>query len=432
MARTTGRLTALKVAKATRPGMYCDGGGLYLQVTERGASWICRFMLNGRAREMGLGPLGSVSLSEARAKALNARRLRHEGIDPIEARKAERMRARLDAAKAMTFQQCADAYISAHRVGWRNGKHSAQWEATLKTYAGPVIGALPVQAVDTALVMKIIEPLWRIKPETASRLRGRIEAVLDWARVRGYRSGENPARWRGHLDKLLPAKSKVRKAQHHPALPYNQIGSFVEDLRLCSGVAARALEFVIMCAIRTGDIIGNERDEKPPMKWTHVDLKERVWTIPSTKTDIEHRVPLSHAAVKLLTAMKALARSDIVFPGAKAEQPLSNMAMIKVIRRMNADRTAHGLRRYVDPKQGNRDVTVHGFRSTFRDWAAERTNFPNEVVEMALAHAIDDKVEAAYRRGDLFEKRCWLMQQWATFCTTAPAEHSKVVSLRRG
>src|SRR4029453_3498061 len=227
MARTTGRLTALRVAKAKRPGMYADGGGLYLQITAGGASWIYRYMLNGRAREMGLGPLALFGLQEARAKVLDARRLRHEGIDPIEERKAKRMRERPDAAKATTFKQCADAYINAHRAGWRNGKHAAQWEATLATYAEPVIGALPVQAIDTALVLKVLEPIWTAKPETAGRVRGRIEAILDWAKVRDYRAGENPARWRGHLDKLLPARGKVQKVEHHAAMPYAALPAFL-------------------------------------------------------------------------------------------------------------------------------------------------------------------------------------------------------------
>src|SRR6516225_1742911 len=238
MARTTGRLTALKVQRAKTPGIFADGGGLYLQVTEGGASWIYRYMLNKRAREMGLGPLALFGLSEARAKALDARRLRHEGIDPIEARKAERMRARLDAAKAMTFEQCAESYLKAHRAGWRNGKHAAQWEGTLATYAGPVIGALPVQAIDTALVLKVLERIWTQKPETAGRLRGRIEAVLDWAKARGYRQGESPARWRGHLDKLLPALSKVRKVERHAALPYGELPGFLIELREQEGISA--------------------------------------------------------------------------------------------------------------------------------------------------------------------------------------------------
>lgn len=241
MARTIGRLTALKVDKAKRPGMYADGGGLYLRVTNEGTkNWVFRFMLNGRPRWMGVGPVALFGLQEARGKALDARRLRHAGIDPIEARHAERTQERLDAAKAMTFKQCAEAYVKGHRAGWRNAKHAAQWEATLATYAEPIIGALPVQVVDTALVLKVIESLWTEKPETASRLRGRIEAVIDWAMARGHRAGENPARWRGHLDKLLPARSKVRKVEHHAALPYSELSSFLAALRKQASLPARS------------------------------------------------------------------------------------------------------------------------------------------------------------------------------------------------
>jgi integrase len=410
VARTTGRLTALKVARAKTPGMYADGGGLYLQVTERGASWLYRFMLNGRAREMGLGPLALFGLSDARAKALDARRLRHDGIDPIEARKAQRMRARLDAAKAMTFQQCAEAHIKAHRVGWRNGKHATQWEATLATYAGPIIGALPVQAIDTALVLKVLEPIWTVRSATASRLRGRIEAIVDWAKVRGYRGGENPARWRGHLDKLLPARSKVRKVEHHAALPYAELPGFLVALREHQGIAARALEFTILTAARTGEVIG--------ARWSEVDLLDKTWTVPAgrMKAGREHRVPLPARALAILEEMLAHRHSDdqFLFPGGKPGQPLSNMAFLMLLRGM-----------------GRGDLTTHGFRSSFRDWVAERTSFPSEVAEMALAHAVGNKVEAAYRRGDMFEKRRKLMEAWATFCTTAPSEHGKVVLLQR-
>src|SRR5262245_2148605 len=241
MVRATGRLTALKVARAKSPGMYCDGGGLYLQVTEGGASWIYRYMLNGRSHEMGLGPLALYGLSEARAKALDARRLRHEGVDPIEARHATRAQMRLDAAKAITFMECAEAYFKAHRAGWRNGKHAAQWTATLATHA-KAISALPVQAIDTSLVMKVLEPIWTTTPVTASRVRGRIETVLDWAKVRGYRTGENPARWRGHLNHLLPARSKVRRVKHYAALPYAELADFLAALREQQGIVARALE----------------------------------------------------------------------------------------------------------------------------------------------------------------------------------------------
>lgn len=416
MARTINRLTTLKVAHAIRkPGMYADGGGLYLQVSEGGASWIYRYMLKGAAREMGLGPLVLFGLKEARLKALDARRLRYEGVDPIEARRAARTKTKLDAAKALTFKQCAEAYVKAHRAGWRNAKHAAQWDATLATYVEPVIGSLPVQAVDTALVMKVLEQevpsgggkpttsLWTAKPETASRLRGRIESILDWARVRGYRDGENPARWRGHLDKLLPARAKVRRVTHHAALPYAELPTFMTALRSQTGVAARALEFAILTAARTGETIG--------ARWSEVDLAAKLWTVPANrmKAGKEHRVPLNERAIAILEEMKPL--SDVgsggerpdqteayLFPGGRHGQPLSNMAFLMLLRRMKRD-----------------DLTAHGFRSTFRDWAAERTNFPSEVAEMALAHTVSSKVEQAYRRGDLFERRRRLMAAWATF-----------------
>jgi hypothetical protein len=241
MARTIGKLTALKVDKAKQPGMYGDGGGLYLRVTDDGAkNWVFRFMLNGRPRWMGMGPLHTVNLAEARKRAGEHRLRRHDGIDPIEARRAERLQARLDAAKAVTFKECAEAYIKAHRAGWRNGKHAAQWEATLATYAEPVIGKLSVQAIDTALVLKVLEPIWTTKPETAGRVRGRMETILDWAKVRGFRTGENPARWRGHLDKLLPARGKVRKVEHHAALPYSELPGFLVALREQEGSNSRS------------------------------------------------------------------------------------------------------------------------------------------------------------------------------------------------
>ncbi len=414
MTRMTGRLTALKVARAAQvPGMYADGGGLYLQVTPGGTSWVWRYMLKGRAREMGLGPLGLYGLKEARAKALEAHRLRHEGIDPIEARRAARMKVQVDAAKAITFKQCAEAFIKAHRAGWRNAKHAAQWEATLATYTEPIIGVLPVQAIDTALVMNVLEQevadapdraagsLWTAKPETASRLRGRIEVILDWARVRGHRDGENPARWRGHLDKLLPARAKVRKVEHHAALPYSELPTFIAKLRAQEGISARALEFAILTAARTGDVIG--------ARWCEIDLAEQVWTVPSDrmKAGKEHRVPLSARALTILGEMEPLRQigdgqndaDAFVFSGGSHGRPLSNMAFLMLLRRLKRD-----------------DLTAHGFRSTFRDWAAERTNFPSEVAEMALAHAIGDKVEAAYRRGDLFERRRGIMTAWSRYC----------------
>jgi integrase len=411
MARTTGRLTALRVERAKRSGMYADGGGLYLQVSDNGASWIYRYMIAGHPREMGLGPLALYGLAEARAKALDARKLRHEGIDPIEARRAARAKARLDAAKAVTFDQCAEVYIKAHRAGWRNAKHAGQWEATLKTYAAPVIGSLPVQSIDTGFVMKLLEPLWTTKPETASRLRGRIEAVLDWAAARDYRSGENPARWRGHLDKLLPQRSKVRKVKHHAALPYAELPNFLVALSEQDGVAARALEFTILTAARTGEAIGST--------WGEINWTEKLWTVRGTrmKGGREHRVPLCHRAQTILMELKPAdlpnAAEQFIFSGSKASRPLSNMAFLMLLRRI-----------------GRVDLTVHGFRSSFRDWAAERTNFSGEVAEMALAHVVGNKVEAAYRRGDLFEKRRRLMDAWANFLSKASAETVKGVSFR--
>jgi integrase len=407
MARTIGKLTALAVNQAKRRGYYGDGGGLFLQVSPSGAkSWVFRFKEAGKLREMGLGPTHTVSLAEARQKALECRKARLDGRDPIEARRAERMQVKLDAARAMTFAACAERYIASHKAGWRNPKHAAQWPATLGTYVYPVFGSLPVQAVDVGLVMKAIEPIWTEKPETASRVRGRIEAVLDWATARGYRQGENPARWRGHLENLLPKRSKVRRVEHHAALPYAEIAAFTAELRQQEGVAARALEFAILTAARTGEVIG--------AKWAEIDLGERLWTIPAErmKAGKEHRVPLSDAAVAILEEMRKVRQADQIFPGGKAGRPISNMAMLMLLRRM-----------------GRGDLTAHGFRSSFRDWAAERTGFPAEVAEMALAHTVSGKVEAAYRRGDLFQKRRQLSEAWAKFCAAAPAA-GKVVPIR--
>lgn len=408
MARTIGRLTALAVEKARQgkhqPGMYHDGGGLYLQVTSGGASWVLRYQLAGRARYMGLGPVALYGLGDARARALDAKRLRHEQIDPIDARRQARARMRLEATKTVTFREAAEKYIAAHSAAWRGAKVKALWKSTLATYAKPVIGALPVKAIDTALVLKILEPIWTAKPETAGRVRQRIESILDWAKVRGYREGENPARWKGHLDKLLPARGKVRKVEHHAALPYSEIGAFIAVLRQQEGTAARALEFLILAAARTGEVIG--------ARWSELNLAEKVWIVPAErmKANREHRVPLSARALAILEEMKALRQlaegqdsvDAFVFLGAKRGQPLSNMAFLMLLRRMERN-----------------DLTAHGFRSTFRDWAAERTGFPAEVAEMALAHTVGDKVEAAYRRGDLFEKRRRLMEAWAAFCAAS-------------
>jgi integrase len=405
MARGIGRLTALKVEKAKEPGMYADGGGLYLRVTPQGTkNWVLRYMLDRKPRWM--GPLSLYGLAEARAKALDARRKRHEGIDPIEARRALRAKLRLDAAKAITFKQCAEGYIDSHKAGWRNDKHKYQWPATLNAFAYPFIGDLPVQAVDTGLVLKLLELIWTEKPETASRVRQRIESILDFAKVRGWRDGENPARWRGHLDKLLPHRSRVREVEHLAALPHAKLPAFLSSLREREAIAARALEFLILTTARTGEVIG--------ARWNEIDLLDKTWTVPAArmKAHREHRVPLSPRALAILDEVRAARQgadnNSYVFPGPKPGMPLSNMAFLMLLRRMGLD-----------------DLTVHGFRATFKTWASERTSFQNEIAEAALAHIIGDKVEQAYRRGDLFDKRRRLMQQWAAFCTTAPSQKSE-------
>ena len=307
----------------------------------------------------------------------------------------------------MTFDQCRDAYISAHLPAWRNTKHAWQWGASLKKYVTPIFGSVSVQEVDITLVTKALEPIWSTIPETASRIRGRIEAILDWAKVRGLRSGENPARWRGHLDHLLPPRSKVRKVEHHAALAYSEIGSFITLLRERDAVAARALEFAIFTAGRSGEVLG--------ATWDEIDEDQKIWIVPGHRMKIgkEHRVPLSTPAIAVLAAMMKIRQNDCVFPG-NQHPTLSNTSMLMLLRRM-----------------GRNDLTVHGFRSSFRDWAAERTNYPNEVVEMALAHSISNKVEKAYRRGDLFDKRRRLMDDWADFCDAKQvADNRRILPIR--
>ncbi|MDB0573090.1 tyrosine-type recombinase/integrase [Ralstonia solanacearum] len=405
--RAIHRLAAPRVAKVSTPGYHADGAGLYLQVSKAGTkSWIFRYKLDGRAREMGLGPLHSIGLADARERAANCRKQLLEGIDPIEARNAKRMAQRLEAARSMTFSACADSYIETHRAGWKNAKHVAQWQSTLKTYADPVFGSLPVQDIDTNHVMRVLEPIWHAKPETASRLRGRIAAILDWATVRGLRQGLNPARWQGHLDSLLPSRTRVRAVEHHPALPFDELGTFLKELREQSGCAASALEFLIVTAARTNEVIGAQ--------WDEFDLEQKVWVCPASrmKGKREHRVPLSEQAMTVLTRMGQDRTSIYVFPGAKADKPLSNMAMLALLKRM-----------------GRADLTCHGFRSTFRDWAAERTNFAREVAEAALAHIVGDKVEAAYRRGDLFDKRRQLMGHWGKFGAVSLPRNKSVVAM---
>jgi integrase len=407
---TSGKLTALKIKTLTRPGRYGDGGGLWLQVRDaQRRSWLFRYSIAGTPRQMGLGPFPDVPLADAREAARQCRAATRQSKDPIEERRSAKATAR-NTSRAMNFRQVADRYIAAHEAGWRNAKHRYQWRATLDL-ACEQIGRTPVAAIATGDVMRVLDPIWREKPETASRLRGRIESVLDYAAAHGWRGGENPARWRGHLAKLLPAPDKVAKVKHHAALPWPEIGMFMAELRDENGVAARALEFAILTVGRTGEVIG--------ATWPETDIRAALWVVPPLrmKAGREHRVPLSEAALAVLEAMAPL-RDDQsggwVFPGGRAGRPLSNMGMMMLMRRM---------------KRPN--LTVHGFRSSFRDWCGEATNHPREVAEQALAHTLSDKVEAAYRRGDLFEKRRRLMEDWATFCArSAQVAAADVVPIR--
>jgi integrase len=413
MKRQINRLTAAKVRSATKD--VCDGYGLWLQVSSFNTkSWLLRFRLDGKDDSMGLGPLNTTSLAKARERAQKARDLLAEGINPREARDAERRQKRVEAAKAMTFKDCADAYVAANRGGWKNDKHAAQWGATFNETkrgkhvfpaATAVINDLPVSAIDTGLVRKVLEPIWYETPETASRVRGRIERVLAWATVAEYRTGDNPARWTGHLKELLPPKTKVAAVVHHDAVPYRDMSAFMAALRAKKGASARALEFAILTAARTGEAIG--------AKWAEIDLDAKLWTIPAgrMKAAREHRVPLSDRVLAILETLPG--EGEYVFAGARESKPLSNMALLELMRGMRG-----------------KGATVHGFRSTFRDWAAEQTSYPHEMCEIALAHAVGNKVEAAYRRGDMMEKRRRLMADWAAYCEKPPAtKGDNVVSI---
>jgi integrase len=401
-------LSALAVSRLKEAGRYAVGGvdGLHLRIIGNSKAWLLRVKIGDRRRDIGLGPYPEVGLADARETARLYRKKVREGVDPLQERQQARAALRIERAKSKTFRDCADAYIEAHKAGWKNVKHAKQWGSTLETYAYPKFGSLPVASVDTALVQDVLRPIWATKTETASRLRGRIECVLDWAKVNGYRDGENPARWRGHLDKLLPARNKVQKIEHHAALPYAEVGAFVADLRKRDGMAPRALEFAILTAARSGEVRG--------AKWEEVDLVGKVWTIPGErmKAGKEHRVPLSDAAVALLKAVPRVKGSDFVFPAPRGGA-LSDMALSAVLKRMERN-----------------GLTVHGFRSTFRDWAGETTAYPREVIEHALAHQLRDKAEAAYQRGDLLAKRARLMGDWAKYCAKATKPGENVVAIK--
>jgi integrase len=404
MAQTVNRLTATMAQKVKAAGMYPDGAGLYLQVTAEGAkSWVLRYSLRSKAREMGLGSFRKVSLADARRKAADCHKLLDGHVDPIEHRAKVRTAAALANAKTITFKEAADRYIAMRSKGLKNAKHAAQWGTTIATYAEPVLGKLPVRGIDAGLVHQVLEPIWSTKPETAGRVRGRIEKILGWARVNNYREGENPARWRDNLDQLLPRLSEVRKVKHHPALPYAELPTFMEKLRQEEGTAARALEFTILTAARTEEVILARPAE--------IDKREKLWTAPAEhmKLKRQHLVPLCDRAMQVLDA----ASKSYLFPSpSHPDKHLSNMAMLTVLDRM-----------------GYGHVTVHGFRSTFKDWTRDRTRFENYVSEAALAHASGDKIEAAYARSAVLDKRRKLMEAWAVYCAAPKA--AKVVALRR-
>lgn len=408
MGRKAKELSALEVNRLKKPGLHAVGGvsGLYLQVLDSGArTWVLRATIGEKRRDMGLGGFPDVPLGMAREKARRARDQIEQGVDPIQARREARSALKASAEASRTFSQCADAYIEAKGAEWRNPKHRQQWENTLQQYAYPVIGEMLVRDIELPHVLKILEPIWKTKTETAKRLRGRLESILDWATVRGYRSGDNPARWRGHLDKLLPSPKKVAKVEHHEAMPADDLPEFIKVLRAKPGIGARALEFLILNAARSGEVRG--------ARWPEFNLDKAEWLVPGErmKAGKDHRVPLSPAAMKLLRALPRIEGSDLVFPSRKGT-PLSDMTLTKIMRDMGLE------------------SVPHGFRSTFRDWASERTNYPREVAEMALAHAIGDKVEAAYRRGELFEKRRQMMANWARFCEQPAPKAGAVLPLK--
>lgn len=415
MPKKAKELSALAVSKLKTDGRYAVGGvdGLQLRVVGGSRAWVLRIAVGSRVdsdgrssvhrKDIGLGSFPEVSLAEARDRARELRKQVRDGVDPVLKRREAKVQSALETAKAKTFEDCADAYIDANRAGWKNEKHVQQWKNTLATYAYPKFGRLPVASIDTGMVLEVLQQpvgtagqtLWLNKTETASRLRGRIESILDWATFRGYRQGNNPARWKGHLEHELPARNKVQKVEHHAALPYAEIAAFMAELRLKEGVSARALEFAILTAARSGEVRG--------ATWSEIDLEAQVWTIPGErmKAGKEHRVPLANDVITLLKALPREEGVDQVFLAPKGGQ-LSDMALTSVLRRM-----------------GRSGLTQHGFRSTFRDWAGETTTYPREVCEHALAHRLADGVEAAYQRGDLLAKRAGLMSDWAKYCNSA-------------
>lgn len=412
MARELNRLTALEIKNAqpsatpNTPRLIADGGGLYLQVTPQGSkSFLFRYTHNGKPQTLGLGSINSLSLADARELAQRQRNLVQRGIDPKIER--DREKTRQDTAAEQTFQWCADEYIEAHKADWKNEKHMGQWRQTLKDYAHPHIGNLPVKDIDVKAIMAVLKPIWKTKTETATRLRGRIERIMGWATVSGYRSGENPARWTAYLSELLPKPSNVAKVVHHPAVPHSDIAQFLRNMRAQKdGMGIRALEFLTLTASRTGEVIGAQ--------WDEFDLQDKIWTVPAERMKGKriHYVPLSRRAVDIIKAIPHSSKEKYVFRGTKHGTHISNMTMLNVMRRMELE------------------AVPHGMRSTFRDWAADETDFPSELAEAALAHVIGDKTEAAYLRSDRLKRRRVMMDAWAEYClrpeaVTAGAQDTK-------
>ena len=418
-------LTELKI-KHAEPGYWLDGHGLYLQVSKSGAkSWIFRYQLNGKRREMGLGSLTVVPAKDARRRAAEARAMVHNKIDPLEQRQQEVhesvARAEEFIAASRTFKKVSLEYIEANRAGWKNPKHISQWENTLAAYAYPVMGGTPIADVDTALVLEVVSPIWHSKTETAKRIRSRIELVLSYAKAKGYRSGENPAAWRGHLENVLPKPGKIAPHQPQPALPFERMSEFMASLRRREGVSVLCLEFVILTACRSGEAL--------KAKWSEIDEEKRVWTIPAErmKARREHRVPLSDRAMQVLVEAKKVRQGDYIFPGVRSGKPMTDMSLSALVKRMDEEQEKAGRERWLDKNSG-KCIVPHGFRSGFRDWAAEITHYPGEMAEMALAHVVGNKVEAAYRRGDMFEKRRQMMADWAAWCE--PKGTAKVLPMK--
>lgn len=393
------RLTHLYIQSTFKPGRYADGHGLYLQVSNSGGkSWIFRYRGGGKAHNMGLGSIHYLSLANARGRALALQQVIRDGGDPLAEKRSKHLQKRIEDIKSVTFDECAKQFIA--NKNWKNLKHRAQWVSTLDAHASPVFGTLPVQAVDAALVIKALSPIWKQIPETASRVRGRIEAVLAYANASGFRTGENPARWKGHLDAVFEKRSEIAPVKHMPALPWRQLPAFMTELRAKTSHTARAIELMILTGLRPGESIGARVGE--------MDMDQKTWIVPAArmKKKVEHRIPLSPRVMEIINVLLS-SGDDYLFPGLTDKQkPMSTNSMLKLVKEMRPDI----------------DITSHGFRSCFRDWASESTNFSNEVCEAALAHKVENKVEAAYRRGDLFLKRTLLMADWADYCASIPKE----------